>query len=273
VERRGRSTVHLYLFFKPKEEILRRKYLSLASVALIAAFAFVGTRSTSEASDDHDLRTYRVTIENETDGQPFSPGVAVTHRRSTQLFDVGDHASPGIEAIAEDGNEAPAVAEVTGSAGITDVFDINRPITREDTTVGGFTDEFTFEIQARPGDRLSLAVMLICTNDGFTGLDSVKLPREGSHTYHAAGYDAGTENNTEQSEDIVDPCSALGPAPLAGDPNGNEDAGVDTSPHGPIHHHPGIEGGADLSESMHGWTNPVAEITIERIGGEHEEDD
>ena len=244
---------------------MSRRYVLLTGIVLAAALAFVGTRSTSEARDDESLRTYRVTIENETHGQPFSPGVAVTHRRSTQLFHVGSLASPGIETIAEDGNEAPAVAAVTAAPGVTDVVDINRPITREGTTVGSFTDEFTLEIKARPSDRLSLAVMLICTNDGFTGLDSVKLPKDGSLTYQAAAYDAGTENNTERSKDIVDACSALGPVPLAGDPNGNEDAAVDTSPHVPIHHHPGIAGGADLSPSMHGWTNPVAGITIERI--------
>ncbi len=129
----------------------------LTGIALLAALAFVRSGSTSEASDD-GLRTYRVTIENETHGQPFSPGVAVTHRRSAHLFHVGDAASPGIEAIAEDGNEGPAVAAEMGAQGITNVFDINRPITREGTTVGSFTDEFTFEIKARPGDRLSLAV-------------------------------------------------------------------------------------------------------------------
>lgn len=247
------------------------RYPILMGLALLAVLAFVGTGSTSEASDD-DLRTYRVTIENETDGQPFSPGVAVTHRRSVSLFDVGDKASPGIEAIAEAGNEAPGVAEVMSIAGVTDVFDINQPITREGTTVGSFTDEFTFEIQARPRDRLSLAVMLICTNDGFTGLDSVKLPKEDSVTYHAAGYDAGTEDNTEESADIVDPCSGLGPLPLAGDPNGNEDAAVDTSPHADIHHHPGIQGGGDLTPSMHDWENPVAEITIELVDGGEDDD-
>jgi len=250
-----------------------KKYAFLIGVTLLAVLALAGTRSTTEASDDDGLRTYRVTIENETHGQPFSPGVAVTHRRSARLFHVGDAASPGIEAIAEDGNQGPAVTAEIGAQGITDAVDINRPITPEDTTVGSFTDELAFEIKARPRDRLSLAVMLICTNDGFTGLDGVRLPKEGSVTYHAAGYDAGTEDNTERSADIVDPCSALGPAPLAGDPNGNEDAAVDTSPHGPIHHHPGIAGGADLSSAMHGWTNPVAEISIERIDGEHDEDD
>jgi hypothetical protein len=252
---------------------MRKKYALLFAPALLAVLAFAGTASTGRASNDDDLRTYRVTIENETDGQPFSPGVAITHKRSVSLFEVGDKASHGIEAIAEDGDEGPAVAAVTGAQGVTDVFDLNRPITREGTTFMGFTDEFSFEIQARQRDRLSLAVMLICTNDGFTGLNSVKLPKEGPVTYHSAGYDAGTESNTERSKDIVDPCSALGPAPLAGDPNGNEDAAVDTSPHGNIHHHDGIKGGGDLSESMHDWENPVAEITIERIDDDEGNDD
>jgi hypothetical protein len=252
-----------------------RKYVPVIAPALLAVLAFAGTATTSEANDDDDLRTYRVTIENETDGQPFSPGVALTHRGSVSLFEVGDQASPGIEAIAEDGNEAPALAAAMGAQGVTDVFDISQPTTPEGTTVGSFTDEFTFEIQARRGDKLSLAVMLICTNDGFTGLNSVKLPNDDSVTYHAAGYDAGTEDNTEESEEIVDPCTALGPTALAGDPNGNEDAAVDTSPHVNIHHHPGIQGGADLSASMHGWEDPVAEITIELVDDDDddEEDD
>lgn len=250
-----------------------RKYSLFIGLALFGVLAFAGSESTSKASDDDHMRTYRVTIENETDGQPFSPGVAITHRRSARLFRVGHAASPGIEAIAEDGNEGPAVAAAMGAQGITDVFDINQPITPENTSVGAFTDEFTFEIQARPRDRLSLAVMLICTNDGFTGLDSVKLPKEDSVTYRAAGYDSATEDNTEESEDIVDPCSALGPAPLAGDPNGNEDAAVDTSPHGNIHHHPGIDGGADLTPSTHDWRNPVAEITIELVDGDDDEEE
>src|SRR5687767_1372512 len=110
-----------------------KKYSLLIAPALLAVLAFAGTASTSQASDDDNLRTYRVTIENETDGQPFSPGVAATHRRSVSLFEVGDKASPGIEAIAEDGNQGPAVTAATGAEGITDVFDINQPITREGT--------------------------------------------------------------------------------------------------------------------------------------------
>jgi hypothetical protein len=36
---------------------------------------------------------------------------------------------------------------------------------------------------------------------------------------------------------------------------------------GVIHHHPGIQGGADLVPAVHGWDveEAIAEITVERI--------
>lgn len=235
----------------------------MAGLGLLALVIVARPGAAADASPP--LRSYEVTLHNLTDGQPFSPGFAATHRPNFHAFQVGDLAHPGIEAIAEAGNEAPAVAALGSLDRITDLYDINRPLTPDGTTVGMFTDTLTFEITAHPGDRLSLAVMLICTNDGFTGLDAVKLPAHGSVTYHAAGYDAGTEDNTEESVDIVDPCSGLGPVHLAGDPDGNQDAAVDSDPHVAIHHHPGIEGVGELTDADHGWTNPVAEIEIERV--------
>jgi hypothetical protein len=200
-----------------------------------------------------------------THGQPFSPGVAATHRANAHIFQVGDLAPSGIEAIAEDGNEAPAVGMLDGAAGITDVFDINRPITPDGVTIGDFTDSFTFEITARPGDRLSIALMLICTNDGIAAVDRARLPAHGSVSFGLNGYDAGTEDNTEMSDDIVDPCSALGPVALPGDPDGNDDAGVDSDPHTPIAHHAGVLGTGELNEMAHGWDDPVAMVTVERV--------
>jgi hypothetical protein len=211
--------------------------------------------------------TYRVTLVDLTHGQPFSPPVAATHQKSIRMFSVGALASDELAAIAQDGDEAPMAALFGGSSKVTDVVDVGRPLTAGGTTVGSFTDTATFDIVAAPGDRLSLTTMLICTNDGFLGLDAVKLPKSGTETFFLNGYDAGREDNTEQSVDIVDPCSALNPGfPLAGDPNGNEDAAVATTPAEPIHHHPGIAGTADLSVANHGWADPVARVTIERLG-------
>jgi hypothetical protein len=74
--------------------------------------------------------------------------------------------------------------------------------------------------------------MLICTNDGFIGLNGAQLPNSytGPSVFFLHAYDAGWENNTEDSPDIVDPCSALGAVVLPGDPDGDRNATVMTMP-------------------------------------------
>lgn len=229
------------------------------------ALALMTTTIATAHQTGPEIHTYRVTLQNLTAGQPFSPPVAATHRKAIRMFEVGRLATDELAAIAQDGTEAPMFNLLNRNPHVTRAVDIGRPLTTRGKVVGSFTDTATFEIIARPGDRLSLATMLICTNDGFLGLDAVKLPKHGTETFWLNGYDAGRENNTEKSIDIVDPCSALGPAPLAGDPNGNRDAEVATTPRQPIAHHPGIQGGADLSRTAHGWTGPVAKVTVERM--------
>jgi hypothetical protein len=182
------------------------------------------------------------------------------------MFQVGQLATDELAAIAQDGDELPMFNLFDGAPGVTQVVDVGRPLTTHGKVVGSFTDTVQFEIRANPHDRLSLATMLICTNDGFLGLDAVKLPKQGSEAFFLNGYDAGREQNTEQSVDLVDPCSALGPTVLPGDPDGNEDAAVATIPADVIHHHPNIQGNGELSVAQHGWTDPVAKVTIERLG-------
>jgi hypothetical protein len=214
----------------------------------------------------HKIEHYQVTLENTTSGQPFSPPVAVTHARSAlmPLFGNGFFAPPAIEAIAEDGNQSLLVELLEQSRKVNHVVDVGLPLTPQGTAVGDFSDSVTFDIYARPGDRISLAGMLICTNDGLVGLNSAKLPRHGSAHYMLNGYDAGTENNTERSEDIVDACSALGPVVLDGDANGNVNDAVDTWPREKVTLHPGITGVGDLLPA-HDWDGPVAKLTITRI--------
>jgi Spondin_N len=234
---------------------------TLASTLVLLA---TGTRAFAQSSS---LITYRVTLANMTSSQPFSPPVAATHEAGMHLFEMGQLASEGLRAIAEDGEPMPMFQALSASKQVTEAVNIGRPITRKGTVVGDFTDSVTFLIHARPGDRFSIAGMLICTNDGFTGLDAVELPQQGTQTFMLNSYDAGTENNTERSRDIVDACSALGPEKLPGDPDGNIDAdpAVDTTPAQPIRFHPGIQGVGDLKPALHGWKDPVAMVTIERM--------
>jgi hypothetical protein len=182
------------------------------------------------------------------------------------MFQVGQLATDELAAIAQDGNELPMADLSRASPHVTEVVDVGRPLTTHGKVVGSFTDTATFEIHAASHDRLSLATMLICTNDGFLGLDAVRLPETGAKTFQLNGYDAGREDNTEQSVDIVDPCSALGPFTLPGDPDGNDDAAVATDSAQPIAMHPGITGTGELSPAQHGWHNPVAQVRVERIG-------
>jgi hypothetical protein len=237
----------------------------LFAVATAATLASAVALPTALASGTPQ-KLYRVTIVNLTDGQPFSPPVAATHQKTIRMFQVGTLAADELELIAEDGNEVPMFERFSTSDKVTQAVDVGRPLTTSGKVVGSFTDSATFEITAAPGDRFSIATMLICTNDGFLGLDAVKLPKRGATTFFLNGYDAGTEQNSEESVDIVDPCSLLGPTTLPGDPDGNRNAEVDTVPAELIRHHPNIEGAGELSVAQHGWRDPVAMVTIERIG-------
>ena len=73
----------------------------------------------SAASSRSSVSTYRVTVTNETRGQPFTPPLAVTHSRGLSVFKVGEAASPGVQEIAENGNLAVLEAALAG-----DVFDL-----------------------------------------------------------------------------------------------------------------------------------------------------
>ncbi len=245
------------------------KFFRQTMIAVLG-FATIALNN-SVVSADGGMANYKVTIENLTVGQPFSPPVIATHRKNLRMFKVGREASSQLEAIAEDGNQIPMFDLFNGAEGVTEVVDIGRPLTSSGHVVGDFSDAVTFEIAADEHDRLSMATMLICTNDGFTGLDRIRLPNKGAIIRWTNGYDAGTEDNSELSEHIVDPCTGLGLVALSGDPNGNINDAVDTNPPMPIFHHNNIVGVGDLIIDPHSWNDPTTKVTITRISADADE--
>lgn len=244
-------------------KILRFPGRSAALAAALALAVGVGTGAVQAQVGPSD---YTVTVENLMTGQPISPPVFATHDKTVSLFALGGAASTDIEAVAEDGDQTALVTSLLANPAVTDVFDVGEPLTLLNTTAGAFEDAATFTITASPGDRLSFVGMLICTNDGFMGLNGLPMPKSGNRVFWANAYDAGTEDNTEVSEDMADPCTDLGPSALPGDPDGNINAGVDTTPHGPIALHPGIGGAGELSTTGHDWLLPVVRVTVTRDG-------
>jgi hypothetical protein len=242
---------------------MKPHYLSLTAI-VVAAMGLLVTFGVNAVDAVGEDAMYQVTIQNFTEGQPLSPPVAATHSANISLFARGSQASPELEAIAEDGDPSPLFNLLEGSEDVTEAVNIGTPLTTLGSTAGRFSDAVTFDIMSSAGDKFSLAAMLICTNDGFTGLNSVEPPEDGSAVFWLNAYDAGTEDNTEASADLVDPCTDLGPVALNGDPNGNVDDGVDTDPRTAVALHMGIVGNGDLTAGDHGWGLPVAKVTITR---------
>ncbi|MCI0634839.1 MAG: spondin domain-containing protein [Actinobacteria bacterium] len=249
---------------------MRRRTPFAALVTVASAAVLLGA---SAASADAPVATYEVTVTNLTEGQAFTPPVVATHRATVDRFDVGAAASFEVQEIAENGRLGPMLSLVQGSKHVNDSAFIADgsampapvvPASRAEAL--GLPSSQTFTLESATGAKfLSWVSMLICTNDGFTGVDSLRLPDEvgESVTVGTQGYDAGTEINTEDLADIVPPC-----APLSGVMS--TDMGTDlTNPAlaegGVIHHHPGIAGDDDLTAAIHDWTNPVASVRVERI--------
>lgn len=207
--------------------------------------------------------TYAVTITNLTDGQPLTPALVATHKGSDGLFRVGRPASFGLREIAENGNLEPMLTRLGGDP---DFFDVVVQ-TGSDLPPVLPGETITLELDAAPPHNfLSWASMLICTNDGFTGVDTLKLPSlvGDTVTLHTDGYDAGTELNTELFVDIVPPCGPLTGQDSEGQGTGSSDPALAEG--GAVHHHDGILGVGDLDPATNDWDDPVAIVTVERVG-------
>ena len=124
------------------------KRVLITGGSLLLALALVGFSSTALARDGREQR-YRVTLTNLTEGQPFSPPVAATHRPGLHMFQVGHLATDQLAAIAQDGNESPMFNLFNGANGVTQAVDVGRPLTPRGRVVGSFTDTVSFDIAAR----------------------------------------------------------------------------------------------------------------------------
>jgi hypothetical protein len=208
-------------------------------------------------------RSYSVTIQNLTSGQPVTPPLLATHRKPTGIFSVGEPAGFELKEVAENGNLIPLSESLSAddhvSSTVVAVAGDPPPLMPGQSV--------TVTIEAGPGSKfLSVAAMLICTNDGFTGLDGQRLPKQIGEEIELVtdAYDAGTEINTEDFADLVPPCPALTGVPSDEMGSGASDPAL--SENGVIHHHDGIQGIADLVRAIHGWTNPVLQVNIRRTG-------
>ena len=210
------------------------------NAAFVAALIF----SSSSALADGKA-TYDVEITNLTNSISFTPILVTSHRKPVSIFDLGALASEELRMVAEGGNIGPLTAALKENKEVVDVKNSSGLLAPGASV--------TVMVSAKRGAKLiSIVSMMLPTNDGFIGLDSVQVPKSGSATYYSPGYDAGTEINDEL-------CSSI-PGPTCGDGTGAPGQGE-----GYVHIHRGIHNNADLNASIYDWRNPVAKITVTRI--------
>lgn len=228
-------------------------------LAGLVAITSVGVLAVGPADASPPVATYELTIENLTEGQPFTPPIVATHGAATDIFTVGQAASLELKEIAENGNLGPMMTLLGSDNHVFDTEVAVGPLLFDNSVMLAVS-------AAKSANFLSFASMLICTNDGFTGVDSLRLPKDiGEQVVVSTNaYDSGTEINTEDYADIVPPCQSLhGIIPPVG---GTGTSNPALAEGGVIHHHPGIDGRIDdLTRAVHGWANPVAEVTVERV--------
>lgn len=216
-----------------------------------------------------------VTVKNLTNGIYFTPLFITAHKGDTHLFEVGVPASEALQAMAE-GGDISLLSTMIGGA---DKDTVENPAGGL-LGPGEMVSDIILDNRRTRNRYLSLGAMMLPTNDGFVGLDSLLIPRiPGIYRYYLSGYDAGTEANDE----LVNGGGAPGVPGIPAAPG--EDAGFDGTGassvdiNTTVHIHRGVigdvdlEGGiSDLDSTVHRWLNPVAEVVLE-ISRSHFEKD
>ena len=216
-----------------------------------AQVAFVSALICSSSSVlANGYATFHVTITNLTNAIIFTPILVASHRRPVPIFELGSPASEGLTAIAEGGDVVPLMGILKDKHQVVDVQNSVGPLMPGMSTI----------VIVRAGHgarRISIASMMLPTNDGFIALDSVKVPWRGSATYFSPGYDAGTEPNDQLCANIPGPqCGGYG----LSDEGSPDDEGY-------VHVHRGTHDLGDLLAHVYDWRNPVAKITVTRVKG------
>jgi hypothetical protein len=223
------------------------------------------------ASSPLMARELRVEITNLTNATYFTPLLVAAHDPKTDLFEVGQPASYNLQAMAEGGDISGLIDDVMAGGGEYAADPAGGLLAPGQSAKAGL------DLHGFATSRLSIVAMLLPTNDGFVGLDSLKIPREtGTYIYYLNGYDAGTEANDE----IITGGGAPGIPGIPTDPGGNagtggvSEVGPDFNP--TVHIHRGIVGDmdltggtSDLDSRIHRWHNPVARIVLRVTRNDH----
>lgn len=145
---------------------------------------------------------YEITVTNATNAQPLSPPAFIIHNDGFPAWETGVAASAGLEVLAESGSpvdfisekQSYALADAAGDGAVTPGGNIS----------------VSLETEWDEGLQITVATMLVNTNDAFTGTTGLtigQLDAGESMSLLTRIYDAGTEENSETIESIPGPAA------------------------------------------------------------------
>ena len=207
---------------------------------------------------------YSVKIENLTHSTYFGPLLVSAHPAGTTLFTAGMPASMSLQKLAEGGDISGLDADLT-AVGATNVANPAMGLLMP----GKFTTA-TLVNPAATNTRLSIAAMIVPTNDGFVTLNNLTLPTTpGTYTYLLNAYDAGTEANDEIRGSGAIGMAGMPVAPPLEALVGTGGTGISATAEGFVHIHRGVLGDfnttggvSDINAASQRWLNPVARVTL-----------
>lgn len=170
--------------------------LTLTVVTILTAALLQGCEH--EEDSPRVSHQFEVEVTNLTHHQTIAPVGVILHRAGYDAFVLGAAASAGLEMLAEGGDNSRFLKDAKADRAVLKTAAGTAPI------MPGGSESFMIKGAARdPG--LSLAGMLVNTNDGFAALNGVDvshLAQGDAITLYANVYDAGSEGNSEAAADL-----------------------------------------------------------------------
>ncbi len=210
---------------------------------------------------------FTVNVINLTRGSSFTPILIAAHPAANRLFTSGTTASASLQEMAEGGSVTALDNDLTALNAITET---NPGL----LNAGSNTGAIALNTDATPANtNLSVVAMILPSNDGFIGLNSITIPTEpGTYIYNVNAYDAGTEANDEVRGSGV-PGVAGFPVPPSSPvdtSSGNGGTGIPgATVEGFVHIHRNVLGDtdatggvSDIDSTVHRWLNPVARVVV-----------
>ena len=207
---------------------------------------------------------YSVKIENLTHSSYFGPLLISAHPTGSMLFTSGMPASMSLQKMAEGGDISGLEADLM-AAGANNIVNPAAGL-----LMPGKHTTANLVNPAANNTRLSIAAMLVPSNDAFVTLNNLILPTmPGTYTYLLNAYDAGTEANDEIRGSGALGMPGMPVAPPLEALVGTGGTGISATAEGFVHIHRGVLGDhnitggvSDINASSQRWLNPVARVTL-----------